>query len=318
MNSEELKRIEVFQALDSDALTRLAAVLVEETYEDGQVISAEGDPGDSMYFILTGRVRIEKRARTDSAVEKTLAVLEAGDYLGEMALLEAMPRSASALAEDGATVLRLSRAAFDQIHQESSLTGMRVLFAMLCTSSERIRRLSTHVIVYDEVGKAIGEARGFQALLDVILGQLSAATHADWALLLLRTQGSERLELRGQVNLALTSAQSEAVCAGQGFLGPILRHPHDHLVASIGEEEPYRSCERLGFESASLLLCPITLEGRLLGLMVLGGQERGQFDLNALHLARSVSRQAAQAILNARYRDEEEARSRQSQQTGQP
>ena len=88
MDPQELQRIEVFQALDADALNRLAAVLVEETYTDGDIISAEGDPGDSMYFILRGRIRIEKSARPSGGVQKTLAVLEAGDYFGEMALLE--------------------------------------------------------------------------------------------------------------------------------------------------------------------------------------------------------------------------------------
>ena len=71
---------------------------------------------------------------------------------------------------------------------------------------------------------------------------------------------------------------------------------------------------RLGFETASLLLSPITVEGQLLGLIVLGGNEHDQFDLNALNLARGVARQAGQAILNARHREEEQARSRHSRQ----
>jgi len=59
---------------------------------------------------------------------------------------------------------------------------------------------------------------------------------------------------------------------------------------------------------------PIALESQLLGLILLGGQERNQFSLDGLNLARGVSRQAAQAILNARHREEEQARSRHSRQ----
>ena len=241
-------------------------------------------------------------------------MLEAGDYFGEMALLDQKPRSASAVAAGGATILRLSKAAFDQMQGESSVAGMSVLFAMIRTSSERIRRLSTQLVVYDEVGKAIGEARELQTLLDVILQQLSPATFADWGLLLLRSQFSDRLELRGQANLTLTTEQCEAVSNGQGFLGPVLQNPRDQLVSSFDDEEPFKSCARLGFETASLLLSPITVEGQFLGLIVLGGNERDQFDLNALNLARGVARQAAQAILNARHREEEQARSRHSRQ----
>jgi CRP/FNR family transcriptional regulator, cyclic AMP receptor protein len=314
MNPEELKHIAVLQAMDDDALAHLAAALEQKDYADGQTVFAEGDPGDSMYFIMRGCIRIEKLAQATSAARKVLAVLEAGDYFGEMALLDQKPRSASAVAAGGATILRLSKAAFDQMQGESRVAGMSVLFAMIRTSSERIRRLSTQLVVYDEVGKAIGEARELQTLLDVILQQLSSATLADWGLLLLRSQFSDRLELRGQANLTLTTEQCEAVSNGQGFLGPVLQNPEDRLVASFDDEDPFKSCARLGFETASLLLSPITVEGQLLGLIVLGGNARDQFDLNGLNLARGVARQAAQAILNARHREEEQARSRHSRQ----
>lgn len=314
MKPEELKHIAVLQAMDDKALAGLAAALEQKDYAEGATVFAEGEPGDSMYFIVQGCVRIEKRAQAAGAVQKTLTVLEAGDYFGEMALLDQKPRSASAVAAGAARILRLSKAAFDQMQGRSSVAAMSVLFAMIRTSSERIRRLSTQLVVYDEVGKAIGESRELQTLLDVILQQLSSATFADWGLLLLRSQFSDRLELRGQKNLTLTPAQLEAVSAGQGFLSPVLQNPQDQLVASFDEQEPFKSSVRLGFETASLLLCPVTVEAQLLGLIVLGGNERDQFDLNALNLTRGIARQAAQAILNARHREEEQARSRHSRQ----
>jgi len=314
MNPEELKQIAVLRTMDDDVLAGLAAAVEEKDYADRQTVFAEGDPGDSMYFIVRGCIRIEKRAQAASAVHKTLAVLEASDYFGEMALLDQKPRSASAVAAGGATILRLSKAAFDQMQGRSSVAGMSLLFSMIRTSSERIRRLSAQVVVYDEVGKAIGESRDLQTLLDVILQQLASASAADWGLLLLRSQFSDLLELRSRINLALSSEQAEAVTKGQGFLGPVLQKPGDQLVASLHDEEPFKSCARLGFETASLLMSPITVEGQFLGLIVLGGNERGQFDLNALNLVRGVARQAAQAILNARHREEEAARSRHSRQ----
>jgi CRP/FNR family transcriptional regulator, cyclic AMP receptor protein len=314
MNPDQLKQITVLNAMDGDALARLAAAVEAKDYADGQAVFAEGDPGDSMYFIARGCVRIEKRAQAYGASHKTLAVLEAGDYFGEMALLDQKPRSASAVAAGSVSILRLSKAAFDQMQAQSSVAGMSVLFAMIRTSSERIRRLSAQVVVYDEVGKAIGESRDLQTLLDVILQQLSAATLADWGLLVLRSQFSDRLELRGEANLKLTSAQREAISHCQGFFGVALQGPEAQRVASFEEQEPFKSCARLGFESTSLLLSPITVESELLGLIVLGGNEHDQFDLNALNLARGVARQAVQAILNARHREEEQARSRHSRQ----
>jgi CRP/FNR family cyclic AMP-dependent transcriptional regulator len=314
MNPEELKHIAVLQAMDTGALARLAAALEGKDYADGVIIFAEGDPGDSMYFIARGCVRIEKRAQANSTLNKILTVLEAGDYFGEMALLDQKPRSASAVAAGGARILRLSKAAFDEMHSKSSMAGMSVLFAMIRTSSERIRRLSSQLVVYDEVGKAIGESQDLQSLLDVVLQQLSSATFADWGLFLLRSQFSELLEVRSLANVTLTTAQREEVTKGQGFLGSVLQNPQDQLVASFDEQETFKTCTRLGFETPSLLLSPVSVEGQFLGLIVLGGNQRDQFDLDALHLTRGVARQAAQAILNARHREEEQARSRHSRQ----
>jgi len=314
MNPQELRHIAVLKEMDGDALTRLAGALEKKDYHDGQAIFGEGDPGDSMYFIAQGRIRVEKRIQPTGALCKTLAVLESGDYFGEMALLDQKPRSAAAVAAGSATVLRLSKVAFDQMQRENSAAGMGVLFAMIRTSSERIRRLSSHVVVYDEVGRAIGEARDLQELLDAILGQLSAATEAGWGLLVLRSEFSDLLEIRCQLNLSLNSAQIKAISEGKGFLAPVLKNPEDQIIGRLEEHVAFKSCDKLGFETASLLLSPITSDGQLLGLIVLGGENFDHFDLNALNLSRGVARQATQAILNARHREEERARRRHSQQ----
>lgn len=314
MNPEELKQIAVLQGMDHDALARLAGVLEEKEFADGETVFAEDDPGDSMFFIAQGCVRIEKRAQTVGALHKTLALLDAGDYFGEMALLDQKPRSAAAVSAGRTRLLRLSKPAFDEMQRTSQSAALSVLFAMIRTSSERIRRLSTQVVVYDEVGKAIGEAKDLQALLDVVLRQLSTASGADWALVLLRSQFSERLDLRGEVNLRLTPAQRESLCRGEGFLAPFLNQPQDLLVPNFKEHEPFKSCTPLGMEPVSLLLSPITVEGQMLGLIALGGNHSAQFDLNTLNLVRGVARQAGQAILNARHREEEQARSRHSRQ----
>jgi CRP-like cAMP-binding protein len=313
MHADELKNIAVLSHLDGETLARLADVLETKNYTEAQAVFAEGDPGDSMYFIVSGRIRIEKSLQP-GAPPKVLAVLEEADYFGEMALLDQKPRSAAAVAAGNVTVLRLSKAAFDRVQVENKDAGMGLLFAMIRTSSERIRRLSSHLVAYDEVGKAIGEARDLQELLDVLLQQLSAAVGADWGLLVLRSQFSERLELRCHVNLTLNSSQSEAISEGAGFLGVVLKDPRYEVIGCFEDHEPFKSCTRLGFESDSLLLSPITLESQLLGLIVLGGHQRHQFDLNALNLARGIGHQAAQAIVNARHREEEQARSRHSKQ----
>ena len=314
MTPGELKQIAVLQALDPVALADLAAVIEEREYAGGRTIFGEGEPGDGMFFIASGSVRIEKQTGTDASKRKILTVLEPGDYLGELALFDDQPRSASAVAAGATRLLRLSKAAFDALVKEGGRGGTSVLFAIIQTAGERIRRLSAQVIVYDEIGKAIGESKTLEQLLEVVLFQLCRATLADWGLVALRAQFSDRLELRGAVNLQLTAAQKEDIAAGKGFFTPALREPREQMVRQFEAEEPFQSCPRLGFETPSLLLAPILIEDQSLGLIVLGGQQPGHFNLNDLNLARGVALQAAQAILNARHREEEQARTRHGRQ----
>jgi CRP-like cAMP-binding protein len=314
MNAETLKRIALLQAMDDEALNRLAGVLEARAFADGAAIFHEGDPGDAMYFIASGAVRIEKQTGMGAGARKILAVLEPGDYFGEMALFDQQPRSATAVAAGATQVFRLSTAAFSQLHGSAGHAGLSVLFAMIRTAGERIRRLNAQVVVYDEIGKAIGESKSLDALLEVVLSQLCRATLADWGLVVLRSQFSERLEVRSTVNLTLTPAQKDDIAAGKGFFAPALREGQGRLVRDLDAEEPFKSCGRLGFESSPLLTMPVAVEGQTLGLIALGGRQPGQFDLNDLNLARGVARQAAQAILNARHREEEQARARHGRQ----
>jgi CRP-like cAMP-binding protein len=314
MNPEELKQIAVLQAVDHEALAGLAEALEAIDFGDGGTIFAEGDPGDSMYFLMSGRVRIEKRTDATGTAHKTLTVLEAGDYFGEMSLFDQKPRSASAVADGSVRVLRLSKAAFDKLHGGSGKADMSVLFAMIRTSSDRIRRLSSQLVVYDEIGKAIGESRNLPQLLDIVLHQIRRATLADWGLVLLKPQFAPGLTLRCVEGVELTAEQRKTLEAGGGFLEPVLSSLRETVVGNCETDEPFKACLRLGFESAALLVTPILTEGRLLGLLALGDREVGRFDLNAVNLTRGVARQTGQAILNALPREEEEARSRHSRQ----
>ncbi len=314
MNPQDLRKFGVFRAHADEALARLGGVLEPRVFADGETIFAEGSPGDGMYFITNGAVRIEKRTGVAEGGSKTLAVIETGDYFGEMSLFDQQPRSASAVASGRTETLWLSKAAFDSLPKEGSQAGMGVLFGMIRTSSERIRRLNRQVIVYDEIGKAIGESADLQQLLDVVARQICSGTLADWAMILLRAQFSDRLEVRGCVNLKLDAAQREALENGAGPWAAALREPDGRMVRDSAQEEPFKSGPKLGFEPPALLLAPIRIEGGSLGLMVLGGRQAGQFDVNDLNLVRGVARQAAQAILNARHREEDAARARHAKQ----
>jgi small-conductance mechanosensitive channel/CRP-like cAMP-binding protein len=100
-------RLDLFRMLDRDALRRFAAEASSCFYDHEEVLVREGDPGDSLFVIDHGKVRVSK---IDSDGERVvLASLGAGAFFGEMSLLTGEPRSATVQADGGCEVLVLTR-----------------------------------------------------------------------------------------------------------------------------------------------------------------------------------------------------------------
>ncbi len=90
----------------------------------GTVLFHEGDRGEEMFIIQTGRVKISKRIR---GVEKTLATLEKGEFFGEMAILNDKPRSASAETIDECEMLVIDRKTFDALIRGNAEIAVRFI-----------------------------------------------------------------------------------------------------------------------------------------------------------------------------------------------
>ncbi len=88
------------------------------------VLFNEGDAGEEMFIIQTGRVKISKRIR---GVEKTLATLEKGEFFGEMAILNDKPRSATAETLDECEMLVIDRKTFDALIRGNAEIAVRFI-----------------------------------------------------------------------------------------------------------------------------------------------------------------------------------------------
>lgn len=91
---ELLAKVSLFAGLQPAHLRRIAFLGREESYGLGDLVFEEGAKGDKFYVILDGAVRISRTV--PGMGEEALAVLRAGDYFGEMALIDEFPRSADA------------------------------------------------------------------------------------------------------------------------------------------------------------------------------------------------------------------------------
>lgn len=134
-----LAKIPFFAGLDPVALERVAAGMRARRFRRGEVIFHVGDPGDALFIIVEGEVKISLPSETGE--EAILATLRAGDVFGEIALLDGAPRSASATAISATETVVLPRDRFlDLIATEAGVRD-----ALLASIAGELRRLTTHV-----------------------------------------------------------------------------------------------------------------------------------------------------------------------------
>ena len=133
-----------FKDFSREDLAALAEQSDEARFERDQPIFEDEDPGDRMYIIRSGSVKIYK---TVKQFEKTLTVLSAGDVFGEMALLDGQPRSASARPLEGTEVVVLPKAKFQALRERHPKVALKLMDLLVRFLSQRLRAANKNLEV---------------------------------------------------------------------------------------------------------------------------------------------------------------------------
>ncbi len=111
--SKILKSVPIFHTLGKESIDFIIQRLKFKTFGPNETVCKIGDPGDEMYIIINGEVKI--CIYDDDGNETVVATLKAGDYFGEMALLTGEPRSASVITTEDSEMFALHKNDFDVI-----------------------------------------------------------------------------------------------------------------------------------------------------------------------------------------------------------
>ena len=133
-----------FKAFDKDDIAALNASCAEETFAKEAMVFQEEAPGDRMHIIKAGSVKIVKNVKDK---ENTLAVLNPGDFFGEMALLDGMPRSAGAKAADATTVVTITRQHYAALRDKAPKTALKLMDILVTVLSTRLRQTNKNLEV---------------------------------------------------------------------------------------------------------------------------------------------------------------------------
>ena len=139
-----LKEIKVFANLPDHLLTEVAMILEEIKISAGEMLFHEGDPGDSMYILVSGKARVE----TASYI---VAELEENSIIGDMALFDEEPRSASVKAITDLHLLRLDEYIFIELME----THPEIAQGFISIMIERLRTVSHEKHIAPEIGDAL-------------------------------------------------------------------------------------------------------------------------------------------------------------------
>jgi CRP/FNR family cyclic AMP-dependent transcriptional regulator len=134
-----LERCVLFQHVDVAGLDACLACLRLRRFRRDETVFHQGDPGDALHIILSGRVKIS--SPSDTGVEAILATLRPGEFFGSLALLDGAPRSASATAVEATETLILPRDRFRQLVNDVPAIRDHVLAEL----AHELRRLTNHV-----------------------------------------------------------------------------------------------------------------------------------------------------------------------------
>ena len=154
-NLDLIRRVPLFSLLTTAQAESIAESVVKRRFRRGEIIVERGRKSNALYILLTGRARVvasDARGR-----EVILAVLQPGDYIGEMSLIDNEPHSATVRAEVQTDVLTLNRSEFARCLPENtslSYAIMRGLVARLRNSNRQIESLAL-LDVYGRVARAL-------------------------------------------------------------------------------------------------------------------------------------------------------------------
>lgn len=147
MNEQSpLAKVPLFSIFEPSERAELSSRLQPRVYPEEQQLFLQGDLGSEMYIILSGNVRICRE--TLSGREVTLAIRGPGDFIGEMALLDGSPRSASGYAQGGpCKCLVLTGESFHRFVESHPNLARRLLVFLserLREAAERLEEMATH------------------------------------------------------------------------------------------------------------------------------------------------------------------------------
>lgn len=132
-----IKQAEIFEGLDDEELGAVAEIATTQEFRSAQRIFSEGEPGNRLFIIAEGEVRISRDV--PGSGEEALTVLKQGACFGEMSVFDRSERSTDAIANKDTVLLTITRADFEMLLDFNRELGYKILWSIVRLLSKRLR-----------------------------------------------------------------------------------------------------------------------------------------------------------------------------------
>ncbi len=258
-------------------------------YANGEAICREGEKGEVMYVVQSGKVKITKHT---SSGELTLATLGSGDIFGEMALFDKLPRSATAMALGEARVLSIDKKKlFLTISRDPTL-----VFKILETMSQRIRRLNENMAGLSAAKTEMLKVFcNMEETCEMVLNEARNIIKADNGSIMLYDEKTGTLSIKAA--FGAESDRKLAFAAGEGVAGDVFKSGRAELVNNVAIDRRYKAGD---IQIRSMLCAPIKCSEGQLGVLNMSLCSDRLFTIDDLKALNSLMIYASQAVENAK------------------
>ena len=160
-----IRNVPLFSLLRDTQLVLLTQVLLRKPYPKNSTVVAAGDPADALYIVISGRLKVLMSDKEGKEV--ILAILNQGDFFGEMGLIDQAPRSATVVTLEPCELLTITRTDFMKCLQKNFSLAMNVIRGLAGRLREADRKIGSLALM-DVCGRV---ARLLMEMAETVDGQ---------------------------------------------------------------------------------------------------------------------------------------------------
>jgi len=310
--SENLRSLPPFNRISDDVLRIITPLVGEEHFKAEGVIFEEGSSGDSFYIIKSGEVEIRKMIDRKEGRHKLIAVLDRGDFFGEMAVFLGQSRSAEAVAKTDVTLITVSKKDFSALFSKSPDAAFKVMEFFTAVLMDRLRSTTDELVTVYETGRLAAAARSLPELSGCVMEKVFNVIKPEAGLFVVWNNFNREFEVCGQRGFNIPAGESMPeddalirwlITKREPFLSFDLKNEGRILVSP---DSIYNGC--------SMAASPFLSHERLSGfILLLDRTKPNAFSYQHMILLSAISGYVSVALENLQYMQEAVDRTRLSQ-----